>query len=517
MDAQRTPQHNSGAQLVASLAISSDLLTGFSRLEKRTQARVIELVSKFKQMTVQELGQAAGINLERHNAQRDPRARTVRIDNNHRGVVCDIGNNHLYVLTFIGTHDETDRWMQNNVFKVNPATGAFEIINSSEIESFLERTADQTAAAPTDSQLYLHRRDRDFVQLGIADELLPTLRAFTSEDQLSGLLTILPSAQAEALILLTGSESVDEVYAQVAGSIQPDEIDTEDLATALTSLASRSTFRIVDSEDELAEMLARPLAQWRIYLHHTQEDAAYRPRYNGPARVTGGPGTGKTVVALHRAKHLAERYRATGYNSAKPILVTTFTRNLAESLAADLHLLGGTDLTDLTDVLNVDRLAYRIVQGHEGSRPRIATDSDVNDLLQDVVADLDLPFKAQFLRQEWEHVVLAGAIRSREEYFAAQRVGRGVRLDRRQRATVWRAIEEFERHLSSQGLRTHLQMAAAAAGYLQSRSVLPYRHVIVDEAQDLHEAQWRLLRAIVEPDADDMFIVGDSQDRKSVV
>ena len=130
-----------------------------------------------------------------------------------------------------------------------------------------------------------------------------------------------------------------------------------------------------------------------------------------------------------------------------------------------------------------------------------------------VVDELGTPYPASFVRQEWEQVVLVRGISSRDEYFATPRPGRGIRLDRRSRAEVWRAIEEFGNRIAHSGARTHLQLADAAARYLERGPARPYRHVLVDEAQDLHPAQWRLLRACVEPGSDDLFIAGDAHQR----
>ena len=114
---------------MATLAISSEMLTNLNRLEKRAREKVAELAATFQRLTAQELRAASGIHLERHTGQRDPRARTIRIDDNHRGIVFDVGDDTTFILTAIGTHDETDRWMANNTFRVNAATGALEVLN----------------------------------------------------------------------------------------------------------------------------------------------------------------------------------------------------------------------------------------------------------------------------------------------------------------------------------------------------------------------------------------------------
>lgn len=495
---------------MATLALSRDMLSDYSKLQKPIQASVSKLADMFQKMTAQQLRESKGIHLERHTDQLDERARTIRVDDNHRGVVLDVGDDRTFVLTRIDTHEKVDHWMQNNTFCVNEATGALEIVNPHAVRTAVDSITEATQPPPEVPKLFDHRRDKEFRQLGIDESLLPALRVFTDEDQLQALLGVLPTTQVDALILLTGDEDVDTIYAQIAGSTDPDQIDTSDVAAAVTAPASRNLFHVVADEAELQDMLAQPLAQWRTYLHHTQEEAAYHQVYNGPARVTGGAGTGKTVVAIHRAAFLAEKVEPRG---GKPILFTTFTRNLAQAIERDLRTLGGSDILDVIEVVNVDSLAHRIVSGAESSTPGIVTGDDMRNLWTDAVDELGVPFTPEFLAAEFDQVVLAQGIGSRTEYFTASRAGRSVRLSRRERAEVWKAVEAVLRELTSRNRRTYLQMAESAAGYLRGRTVKPYQHVLVDEAQDLHEAQWRLLRAAVPEQPNDMFIVGDSHQR----
>ncbi len=499
---------------MASLALAKEFLASYSKLDMVVQKRVNDLVEKCRQLSLAELNQLKGVHLETYKGQKDPRARTVRLGENHRGIALVPDGSERIVLVNVLTHDDADHWMANNEFKVNAATGALEIVNAGAIAETAQVLA---SSAPIETatetpKLFARRKDKDFTQLGVPDDLVPALRALDSELQLEGLLSVLPTGQAETLILLTGDDSVDAIYSSISGTTAPEEIDIDDLAAAVAAPASQSTFHVVSDEDELAEMLALPLAQWRTYLHGSQQEAAYRPVYNGPARITGGAGTGKTVVAMHRAKALADLAED---RSAKTILFTTYTRNLAQAIERDLNLLGGSELTDLVEVLNVDRLAHRVVQDFEGSNPRIISDEEARSLLDEIILELALEddLTPTFVQQEWEQVVLAQNLDARDDYFKASRAGRGVRLDRKGRARVWKTIEALTQRLADRNGRTYTQIAAAAAGYLTQEPVKPYHHVIVDEGQDLHEAQWRLLRAAVPEGPNDLFIVGDSHQR----
>jgi superfamily I DNA/RNA helicase len=491
---------------MASLALSTDFLAEFHKLQVRQRSRVRELADMFRRLSAAELRAQKGIHLEPHVGAADKRARTIRIDDNHRGIVLDAGDDETFILVRIGTHDETDRWMARNTFRVNEATGALEIVDVAAIEA----TLGEIAPTPGPTGLFDHRSDKDFTKLGIDPGYIPALRAFTQQDQLAGLLDVFPQGQAEALIMLTGDDSVEELYRQLAGNLEPAQVDVEDLAAAVRAPASRHEYRVFTDQDDLAAMLAQPLKTWRVYLHHTQEALAYRPSFSGPVKVSGGAGTGKTVVALHRTRHLAERAPAA---AAPSILLTTYTRNLATALQRDLTALCARDDLDKVEVLNIDRLAHRIVLDAEGAAPRVVEDEHVLELWQQVADELGIDRSPEFLRAEFEQVVLAQDCQSRADYFAAVRSGRGIPLDRRARAELWRAFEAFTAHLAARGERTWLQLAAAAAGYAKARTVAPYQHVVVDEAQDLHETQWRLIRAVVPAQANDLFIVGDSHQR----
>lgn len=491
---------------MARLAIAADFLDDYAKYDTKLRNKVKQHATTFAQLDAADLGKLKGLHLEPYRNAADPRAKTIRIDDNHRGVVVDAGNNELFILMLIGTHDEVDRWMMNNTFKVNAATGALELSDARTVQAVRD-AAPAPSAAPG---LFEHRKDKDFVQLGVSEELVPALRAFHDEEQLLGIVAFLPQAQQDAILLLHGTDSVEDIYTEISGYASFADVDTDDLVAAIDAPASKSEFHVVADEDELLAMLSQPLAKWRVFLHPSQQGIVDHETYNGPARVTGGPGTGKTVVALHRARVLADRLDD---RSGKPILFTTFTKNLSQAIANDLRSLGGSDLLDVCEVSTVDSVARRIVADAEGVSPGVVFGDEMDAMWQQIVDGHGLELSASFLANEWEQVILAQGCTSRSEYFNASRAGRGIGLDRRTRAKVWKAVEEFTAALASQQKRSFLQLAQAAAGYAANRPNKPYRHVVIDEAQDLHETQWRMLRAIVDEQPNDMFIVGDGHQR----
>jgi hypothetical protein len=479
------------------LAIARDFMPEYAALEKGVRRKVDELFPKFEEHTF------AGLHLEKLGGARDPRTRTIRVDDNYRGIVMAPDQGDTFLLVHVLKHSEADKWIARNRFAINVATGALEV---SDVVALEDAAAALSAGAPAAVPLLANYSEKDFGQLGIDERLGPLVARITTEAELSALTSVLPQGQADALHMLAAGYSVEEAWSELVAGEDPGKVDTEDVAAALARPASQSMFYVASGADDLLDILNRPFDLWRTFLHPTQRRLAYRPVYNGPVRVTGGAGTGKTVVAMHRAKALAELGQGR-------ILFTTFTRNLARAIEENLALLGGPELLARVDVLNVDRLAHQAVREAEGGQPKVAQDDELNGLWNDVVDELGLPWTPTFLRQEWVQIILSQGISSRDAYLTASRPGRGRRLTRRERAEIWRAVEDATNRLVMSGRRTYLQMADAAAGFLAARTVRPYDHVIVDEAQDLHPAQWRMLRAAVAEHENDIFIVGDAHQR----
>ena len=287
-------------------------------------------------------------------------------------------------------------------------------------------------------------------------------------------------------------------------------VDVADFAAAV----NRPATLVTTDDTALQAALQGDFARWQVFLHPAQRKIVERS-YNGPARVSGGPGTGKTIVALHRVVHLADRLAADG---GKDILFTTFNKNLAADLRSRLLELAGRDILDRVEVTNIDALAAKVVtEAEPGIRRHWMDDSKAIEAWEALLLELGVTsWDARFLHDEWSQVVLGQALSSREEYFRARRAGRGRTLNRVQRAEVWQLVEQFSKRLREQNLWTFRQVAAEAArierGHAKAGKYR-YKHVVIDEAQDLSPAHWILLRAMVALEPNDMFLAGDAHQR----
>ncbi|MEV5559695.1 UvrD-helicase domain-containing protein [Nonomuraea wenchangensis] len=477
------------------LGIHQDFLQDLIRLERPVQQKVVQTITKFEQTS------HTGAHLEKLRDIRDERFKSIRIDHKYRGIVLVPQGGDTFTLLRVDTHDEAYAWVRHRRASVNMVTGCMEIRDDAIIDDTIEgmtRTSSKSVRP-----IFEHVSDADLIRLGIDEQMLRFTRMLTDVAMLEALDGKLPQIQYDVLLGLAAGMSPEEVWNDVVGTTAaPEKIDPDDLIAATQRMSHKVA--LVEGPEELMELFAKPFAKWRVYLHPLQREAAYGS-YTGTAQVTGGPGTGKTVVALHRARHLARQ--------GGRVLLTTFTATLARSLAESLRLLETDDeVLGRIDVLTVDQVARRLVDEHVG-KATLVREEEEKDIWRRIVRRRSLDLSERFLREEWRQVVLAQTITSADGYLQARRTGRGRRLGPLQRAQVWRAIDEFQQELADRNYRTFESTCVEAVRVLAELNARPYDHVIVDEAQDLHPVRWRVLRAAVAEGPNDLFIASDTHQR----
>ena len=483
---------------MARLAIAKGFLAEYAKLDQDVQGAVDVAVARFARHA------QPGLQLEKPPHSRDDRIRFLPVDSRWHGVmlVPESGPTaDTYCLVTVLPQDKANAYASSRRFSVNRALGVLEVRDEEAIQQLLP------PVDATRRSLFADVSDAELARLGVDAQILPTVRRLTIQTDLEALQQALPEAQYAALHALAGGMTVDEALAEAArlasGSAPPEKVDPDDLVSAMERTPGQVTF--VSGPEDLELILAHPFAAWRTFLHPNQREIAYRPSYAGPAQVTGGPGTGKTVTVLHRAAFLAER--------SGRVLVTTLNGNLANALRAQLDLLiRDAQVRQKIEVLNVDRLAYRVVKQARGT-PVIADERVLLDRWAKAAADAGLSFTPAFGKNEWEQVLLAQDVRTEQAYLTCLRTGRGRPLTKAQRGQVWQAAQRVTAELADAREATHLQLAGEATHLLRQAENPPYRHILVDEAQDLHPSQWRLLRAAVAPGPDDLFIAADPHQR----
>jgi superfamily I DNA/RNA helicase/plasmid maintenance system killer protein len=484
------------------IALSSDFLLAFSNVQKSHQKQVREFIEIFR-----EHPDSPGLNYELIQSAKGKDLYSVRINQAYRAVVFHPSNSAVYVLSWVDHHDEAYRWAERRQFQVHPSTGALQVLSTG------SNQPPPTPVVPSavDANLFAHIKDKHLSRLGVPEELTPLVRNVKTDTDLESLEEQLPQEAYEALYMLASGFSLDEVFREMEKPEEEAPVDQKDIAAALQNEDSKRRFYVVDEAKDLAEVLNSPLDQWRIFLHPKQRRLVSM-QANGPVRVLGGAGTGKTVVAMHRARYLAEEVFT---KKEDRILVTTFTRNLATDIQENLRKLCSVDALSRIDVVNLDAWVANFLQT-KGYRHQVVFDEDENDAWSFALnqAPAELGLAPNFYRSEWEQVIQAQNITDVNQYFKASRIGRGTKLSRNAKKLIWPVFQEYRAQLNEQGKKEYIDLVRDARGLLQTKAIsLPYRAVIVDEAQDMSAEAFRLLRAMVVESQNDLFIVGDAHQR----
>lgn len=522
---------------MANLVIASNS-KAMSKLDGSVKNKVYDF---FEKLTADDT--APGLHIEPLKLAIDPRVRTGRVDQNFRAVlfrVDDKSNERTYIYMGTWAHDEANKLAERATLRVNPINGTLEGLIGEPAEvaqpgSVTPPTKPETAPSYLESVGYKLEDLTD--GLGIAPAVAARAMGAADED---GLLDAAEGAlkwEASALLeLATGVaiETIRENHGFTEKPVDPAVDENQQIIEALKRPASKMQFAFIEDNDELRRVIeGGDFTAWRTFLHPEQRKYVEQS-YNGAFRLSGGAGTGKTVVAIHRARRLAHD------NPDARIILTTFNATLAQGLRADLAVLdpdvpvadkpgergvyvGGLDALGKAVLDRSGETAAlageRIFGRHVDFGPkRTSTDAVWRDVIGTVDSGLDAKLATPaFLEAEYVAVVLANRINTLEQYAKVARAGRGVRLSRPQRIAVWKLIDAYRRQSQMDETISFPEVLALAAEALciQTEKTGQYLadHVIVDEAQDLHATHWALLRALVAEGANDLFIAEDSHQR----
>ena len=508
------------------VALSSDFLKALNKLPEKGRSKAASFVSKFRDNP-----RSTGLNYERIEGGKDPMIRSLRVDQDIRCIVRAPEEGDTYVLLWIDKHDDAYQWARRRTCHVNRVNGALQVVDVEAAEvavgnaiaaavsealaqngSTPKPATDTTAAANSPTSLFVHCDNDQLMLLGVPEALLPAVRAVCSDESLSRLIQWVPKDCVDGLILLAEGRPIEAVIEELERQ-RPDHIDPDDLAAALETPESKAEFLVITDDDELEAMLAAPLEQWRVFLHPSQRRLVERD-WSGPVRVLGGAGTGKTVVAMHRASWLAQQLNKS--ETSGRILFTTYTRNLATDIRSSLTKICSPAELQRIEVIHLDGWVSTFLKG-QGLPVRVF-DENARKACWDLamaIADTSLGLDQRFYEEEWKEVVLANGCRTQPEYLAARRVGRGTRLTRQNRAQIWPVFDAMRMELRQRGLWEPEEAKQAATDLIEKSALdARYTSVVVDEAQDLDVAGFSLLRTIVGgAHANDLFIVGDPHQR----
>ena len=298
---------------------------------------------------------ASGLNYEKLTAFKDKKLRSIRANQDVRIILAVAEENSMYLVLYVDHHDSAYKWAENRKIKIHPDTGILQVYSAVETEVITSGKSSDELAIPG---VYDHVRDKHLLQLGIPGDLLPLIRAIRIEADLDKVMeeTQLSSASYDGLYMLMAGSSIEEAMNDVMPEF-PEVVDVDDYLAAFSNPNVLEKFIIAENDEALREIIEKPLVKWRVFLHPKQRRLAENTK-KGPVRVLGGAGTGKTVVAMHRAKWLAKNIAT----EDKKVLFTTFTKNLARDIKENLQTICSREEMKRIEVINLDSWVVRFLQ-----------------------------------------------------------------------------------------------------------------------------------------------------------
>lgn len=464
--------------------IGKSFYVSLNQLDPADQARVNKFIPRFM-----ENPENPGTSLERVTDAKDLKIWSARISRSLRAILHKDGGRAF--LLYVGQHDDAYDWAARRRVEAHPVTGAVQIVET------VESVEETLAALPRDASSEIlfppDQYDNSYLlSLGLPVDWLPTIRRLTSDDELEVVMARLPEEVGERLLGLFVGEVVTPPKPTPIGA--PIERNPDTLRR----------FFVVQDDADLADVLSQPLEAWIRFLHPSQR-AMVDSSFAGPAKVTGSAGTGKTVVALHRARALARQ--------GKHVLLTSYVKQLCRNLERQLAVLCRPEVAARIQVGTVHQQAFQIARTAD-AKIRAAEDAELRRLLTKNRERSGVEADDAFLRSEWTNVIDRQGITSWDAYREADRRGRGRPLTVRDRERLWQVFGGVWEDLAAAHRTTWAGLCRQATEQLeQGRVPSPYDSVLVDEVQDLQPSAIQLLAALGGKGRDGLLLVGDAGQR----
>ena len=460
-------------------------------LPKKIQTKVVNFQRKFRECTT-----ANGMHLEPIAQFNDASMRTARIDDNYRAVIGLIDDN-AYLL-YVGTHENAYNWGIRKKLVWNDHTQACQLVTVHQISETVVKTEESESKEtyPYDNVL-----EEQWLKIGVPEELIAQVKLIKSLDDLELLEEYLPTDAFENIYNLLDGENIDDIIAEIEDGQAKENEDQ------LLSNNNKRRFVELTDDDALQRILDNDMDKWQLFLHPSQQklvDADYK----GTMKVSGGAGTGKTVAALHRLKHLSG-------NSEAKILFTTYTRTLRENLEELVKKMGinrsRCTLSNIDQVLIETARQYNIKDGYKILD--YSGDEESLKLRREVLETEVTEFDEKFLYDEYIDVIIYFGNTDVKSYMMQQRVGRTKSLSRKQRIEIWKLVEKYIELKQERKVVDRFELFNETTKYLNDNNIRPYTNVIADEFQDFSNPELKFLRSLVAEGRNDLFLTGDPMQR----
>jgi len=465
---------------MSKILIESSFFQSASLLSGNETKRIFDFINTF-----QKDPSNPGISLERLTRSRNNNIWSGRISQDLRAIIYKDGES--WILLYAGHHDDSYNWSEKRNIARHNITGAFQItVFVESVEHELKREISETPV----KRLFSNHTSNYLLSLGVPENWLPVINEISNEDDLFNVVPRLPDDVAERLISLASGELVTP----------PDPIPQNIPLSTIPDVIQR--FYVHQNEDELKRILDAPLEKWVAFLHPSQNKLV-KSTFNGSVKVTGSAGTGKTTVALHRAKFLS--------NQGKKVLLTSYVGTLCNNINWNLKILCSVDELSRITVSTIHSYALEMIKS-SGIKLTPVNSIKIKEFIELYYYPLPLDINSMLI--EWESVIQAQGIINWENYRDASRVGRGKALSIKDRKIVWDVFEKVITKLNSKSMMDWSGICKIATDLLkQGKSKSPFDAVIVDEIQDLGQQELKFISALSSKNPENLMLVGDAGQR----
>lgn len=485
------------------VAVTKDYTDSLQKLGSSIQKKAYDVLYKFKQNPY-----SSALNYEKIRDMKDSRVRTLRIDLKYRAIVRFPDEGDIFIFLYAGNHNESMAWAKNKRFDLNSVTNMFQYFDESFVEKpvWREQTEKTTEKSILDSYT-----EEELISVGVPKILIPGLKDIYSVRELDENIKGYVSADIfEILEFCVEGYPIHEIQDYF---LMGDEGKGTTLDEAINMKANKRYVQTVTAESEIDSVLRNPIESWRIFIHPKQMVyvKGIEGHYKGSFQLKGAAGTGKTVVAMHRAKFLLENVYT---ESEDKVLFTMFSNKLSESVGSNLRNMCSLEDLRRIDVVNLHSWLAKYLRGHGVHFEIIKYKERVRILDQSIkIYGEELEISVKEVADEIDSVISYHGITTLEEYLRVSRKGMGRKLGKRQRETMWRIARGYFKYIYDAGKSEWWLMVKKAKALMDEHGDVDFSAIIVDECQDFGMAEYRLLRHMVAKKKDDLFMVGDIRQR----
>lgn len=481
--------------------VGRDFHRATEKLPIDIRKKVTAFFPKFK-----ENPKSHAIDFEKINTFKDKNLRTVRIDDNYRAIVGFPPTGNNYFMLWVDKHDDAHAWAKNKKLIWN----AF--IHSMQLYEPIEMNEPTTEPSTYKIIPFHHPYNLtidDLLNLGVPESEVEKVISIISLDKLLEVKNNLPDEAYEKISLIFNGSDKRELLEQV----KEGKSISEDTEIQLQSPNNKQNF-IQNTEDPLLIQFLLGENNWQFFLHPEQTKLV-EANFNGPVKITGGAGTGKTVAALHRFSYLIKN----GLPEGKRLLFCTYTNALASNLSAQVNQLNFSN-KGIYDIMTIHFVAHHLAskinhlknQIEEGFKKEDETSSTNKKLRQLKIWEKILKgtqITPEFAEDEYQKVILFHQIESLDDYLVVQRTGRETRISKEMKELFWHKHLEYRKEKKKAFKLEGDELFYDLITHYKKQETKPYAHIILDELQDLSNIEVRFLRSIVKPGINDLFMVGD--------